>query len=272
MTDAPACPLCDPGNDGPLCARCIRRVRRALVDVPGLVDDLESTVTRQATGQRTRRPEGHPAPLPFVDGPKITEARQCVAALQEWARHVGGDGRGARSAALTLLGADEWFRESDQAPRAGRVILQIRAALRRAVDRPAARFYAGKCGAELTTLVVDQDGDVLTPALEVSTCDGDVYAEPGDPLALCSECRVGHPVVERRETLLAALEWVQLPLPEILAALPVLIGSRPEPATVRQWRARGRLEAASTTPTGVALYRAGDVIRLARASRKRKTA
>lgn len=246
----------------------LERVRRALADVPALVDDLELTVTRQGAGLRARRPEGHALPLPFLDGPKIAEARRCVEILRRWARHVGGDGLNVRSSALALLAAGEWFRTDEQATTAAREILQIRAALRRAVERPPARtVYAGPCLAEVTTLAVDVDdqGERLTPRLEVETCYGDVLAEPGDPLALCRECRVYHHVAERHAfTLGAAVEAELLPLREILAALPALIGRGPNPDTVRQWRHRGRLQPVPGPWAGAELYRVDDVLRLAR--------
>lgn len=273
--NAETCRLCtgEPVEAGDVLGpRCLRRLERVLVDMPALVLDLELTITRQTRGAGAPRVKGAAQPLPFAASAEIDQAHAGVAILVEWARHVAGNPpaaartstQRARWASAALLASREWFQADEQAHEAARAVLQIRAALRRAVDRPAARFYAGRCGAELTTLVLDCAGEILTPRAEVTTCDGDVYAEPGDPLALCAECRVCHPVVERRDALLGALEWEVLPLPEILAALPVLTGRNPDPATVRQWRARGRLEPAQVTPAGVRLYRGGDVLRLAR--------
>lgn len=252
----------------------IDHLERAIGDLPGLVADLEMTVTRQSAGGHSRAAADHvERPLPFRTGPRIDTARQAVDGLAEWceliagARPIGRDlPHRAFAASAALLSRLSWFREDDRAADAAAKILQIRAALRRAVDRPPSRtVWAGPCLAEVTTLEVDVDatGHKLTPRAVTRTCEGDVLAEPGDPLALCRECRVHHPITERHAWMLAGVDGELLPLPEILAVLPALIGRRPDPATVRQWRARGRLEPVTVTTSGVPLYRGGDVIRLA---------
>lgn len=269
-----ACRLCADETDTALCGRCVRRLGRALGDMPGLVADLERTVARQTAGARIVRAGGDRTPLPFADGPRIDDARQAVDGLAEWAELIAGDD--ARStlrdlphrafvAAAAILSRLEWFRENERAGDAASRLLKIRAALRRAVDRPPSRVYAGPCGAEVETIVLDVDpsGAVLTPRLESTVCGGDVIAEPGDPLAHCGGCGGHHHVTDRRAAILASLEYELTPLAEILDALPVLIGRSPDPATVRKWRSRGRLAPVSVDVHGRPLYRAGEVIRLA---------
>lgn len=267
------CQLCKTAPAEILCSRCLRRVERAIEDLPGLVEDLELTVTRQTAGAALARRAGGETALPFDDSERVQRARRDVTVLDEWADLIAGSR--ARAASLTMAGRARrsaralldrlaWFEVDEQAPDAALAMVQIRDSLRRAVDRPASRVFAGLCGAEIVALVldVDQVADVITPAIEVSTCAGEVYAEPGDPLAICAACGGGHHVAERRQLTLAAIEDELLPLAEILAAVPVLTGRNPDRATVRQWRARRRLVPASTTPAGVDLYRGGDVLRL----------
>lgn len=274
------CRLCNADTDANVCGRCLHRVERVLGDLPGLAADLEATVTRQTAGSGLVRRRSSDRPLPYADGPAITTARQAVDGLAEWAEHVAGERptgdllQRAMMSAVLLAGSLEWFAVDDRGPDAAEALLRIRAALRRAVDRHASRVYAGPCDAEIVEIVTDYDpaAGTLTPRLETRTCDGDVCAEPGDPLALCGTCRVHHPIAERRAFLLAALEDELLPLGEILAALPVLTGRHPSLDAVRQWRHRRRLTPAGVDAAGRDLYRAGDVIRLARTYRPRPTA
>jgi hypothetical protein len=268
------CPMCKRrADDDVLCSTCLAEIEVAVGDIPALVEDLELTVTRQGVGADLARRAAGGHPLPFASGPAIDEARRCVGVLDRWADHIAGcrslagdiTAR-ARRSSLAILDRRAWFEIDPQAPLAAAEVLQIREALRRAVDRPATRVHAGRCGAVLTVLELDVDdqGETLTPRASDAECDGAVYAEPGDPLALCRSCGVGHHVVERRRFLIDEIEEALLPLDEILAALPILTGCNPRRDLVRQWRKRRRLVPASITTLGVELYRGGDVLALAR--------
>lgn len=73
-------------------------------------------------------------------------------------------------------------------------LLSLERQLRRFVDRPADRWYAGPCTAGLH-------------GLEAAWfCGAELYAEVGKPDVVCRECGIGYSVQDRRAWLLAAAE------------------------------------------------------------------
>jgi hypothetical protein len=142
----------------------------------------------------------------------------------------------------------------------------LQAAIERAVDRVETRTWVGPCLAEVRTMEADtlcmselfaRDG--------VIKCDGWHQDQPG--------CGKVHDPADRRDWLLQSLEDAVVPLSELLAALPDLMGvPMPPKVTVRQWRFQKRLPVHNIDRYGVELYRGGDLINLVNSYHDRRTA
>lgn len=328
MTEQRTCPghgCGRPLTDGYLCHRCQHRAERVLADIAALTRELEATVARQdrvATSSRgSRVPDqdwrGETHALPVTPSPAnvsaSTRARTVLELLFEWADYVAQWhrmrglpllaahrplGELVPQAVAMLLSRADWMRSNEQGPTLADAIHQVRRDLRRLVDQPPERLYAGPCRADLG---YDPElGYACGLALyrkwgaDDITCDGHT-PQPRPGQLQPTGCGTVHPAGERSEFMVAAVEEHLLPLRLLWESLYVLV---PEAAgidwrTVQQWtrerrqrtvvgttatgreRVRitvtpARLEPASVDLDGRPLYRGGDVLRLARDAQPRR--
>jgi hypothetical protein len=250
MTDCtnPSCAPYPAGEGAFVCKNCLQVLRRDLGDIPALIDDLHTTLTRQdvlgaSSGRRaseTSLPwketasealwvlintvmsavrEFHDAGVPFPDAP-IAGARWLLA----------NTGRVAAS------------REG------GRVVDEIGAAVARAyevIDRPPDLLLAGQCGHEL-------DGG--------GVCEEYLYAHPDATRIKCRACGHQHAVEERRAWMVNAAAEMQLPAVTCLAWVKVLMGKAIPRGTFDSWvHKHGTLAPVARDHVGNPLYRFGDV-------------
>lgn len=138
-------------------------------------------------------------------------------------------------------------------------LLDLERRLRRFVDRPVERWYAGPCTAGMR-------------ALEATWfCGAELYAELGKPDVVCPnrDCGTRYDVAERRTWLLAAAED-RLENAVTIARAVLVLGQADSTETqlagrIRQWARRRRIVArADRTLEGKTqpLYRVGDVLDL----------
>ncbi len=209
--------------------------------IPGLASSLDVAITKQARftqlpgGTPTARPDDDDVhtvlaaqPLPF--GYAASEARGVLAStLATWAALIA-EQRGLihpvytlPDLAVFLLDEVQWLR---QQPAGADAFDELTAAIRdatRAIDRPAARVYAGPCSAETT-----------------AECPGHLYAREGSSIATCDACAREMDLDAARDPLLARIDDMVLTGREIELALGGL-GSPVKAKTISKWRERGRI-------------------------------
>lgn len=168
-------------------------------------------------------------------------------------------------------------------------LLDLEKRLRKFVDRPSERWYAGICGNPLaddrehngTTCGCDCHNAVGLPCdvpggcgLEYAVvpgarCDYPLWAAPGTPFVRCRECGHTWATTERKATLLDEARDRVLTLEVILQIAETLgtpaMRSPKNPERVRQWAARGKVRVLGERVVHGKprpIYRVGDVLDL----------
>lgn len=234
------CPCGQPTPEASwLCTSCVNGAWNALAAVPELVEELETTRTRQArTEPAGSAGIGGEGALPWHEGA---------------ARALGDLG-----ATLGILGAAVGYRGPSELVAlsravmphvdtlaAGSVYLELHRVIwltgraQRVIDRPPERIYAGPCG----------------------LCGADLYALGGVTEVTCQVCGTAEDVARRRAFLLSKVDDQLATATETARALTSL-DLPVTPERLRQWKHRGRLVTRGHGPTGHPLYRVGDVIEL----------
>lgn len=227
-----------------VCAHCAHPFTLDLQDVPALDAELDVTVSKLARigsgGGRSSEPR-----MP-VNLDADVHGRRLKAVLGSWAdliadqRGIPAPLDGLAPVSRWLLGHVTWLRHH---PAGADCVVEVRDAVRgvrRAIDRPQERLYAGTCA-----------------------CGTPLYAKPGAAQVTCGACatpdnHAAYDVAERRNRMLAELQDMQLPAADIARALTSLI--RPiAPALLYTWVSRQRLTPCGADRHGRALFRVGDV-------------
>lgn len=265
-------PRCDRPADAVICHGCQADLVRSLRQLargpqvdgqrrPGLVEELQVTITRQSvwgggTGIKTRLAE---RPLPYHQeastlGDKLRNA------LTTWARVVLDKHPHLSLADTTSQGIAGWLSRLPSLlamlPGAGQMVQEITRltdSVSRMVDRSPDRVYLGICS-EVT------DG---------IQCPEDLYALPTRATVRCRTCGTEHHIEARRAILLAAVDDQLATAVEVSRALPGLIREDLNVNTVRSWAKRRMLSAKGRDSMGRPLYRIGDVLELWRRSNTR---
>jgi len=184
MTDPCMVDWCDrPVAEGWVCQRCADRLSVALGDVTALWGDLDTVLTRQAHYSDAEGRGGSEKALPFnANASEIGWVLRNT--LTTWCRLIGEErGRVLPTAdnppavAGWLLGHVEWLRHHRAGAEAVEEITSAVHAVRKAVDRPAERIYAGPC----------------------ADCGGDMYGKPGATSVHCRPCGLDYDVAEMVE-------------------------------------------------------------------------
>lgn len=235
---------CDrPVGDGYVCQHCADRLSRALGDVPALWEELDTVLTKQARYAAVEFRRGERA-LPY--NPAASELGTALRGiLNTWCRLIAEE-RGKDlpedtppAVAGWLLNHVTWLRHHLAGAEAVEEMTNAIGQVRRAVDRPAERVYAGPC----------------------ADCGGDMYGKPGGATVECRPCGLEYDVAvmvawmqsEARKRLVTAKEAI------------VLLGRFGLPLsqkTIEKWRQRERLFAQPEPRDGVLLYKFDDIWRL----------
>lgn len=277
------CPSCgNPSRDGGLCEDDTKRLRDTLTAAPGLLDDLDTSASRQSvhsTGKGARSAE-RPLPVNF----KASELRDGYAALLvSWAMAVGDEGDptlqgGGRECAHWLLYNLAAVRVHEAADAIlDEIVTQARACWR-AVDAPLDLVPLGECGAPIK---VSGDPCLCScqhrphgPGCDLPggcgslgcvdgwrtyevRCDRRLTVEVGQTVVTCRNCSTTHDVRRRRDEALGDSAYLE-GLPSQLAGVLTALGMKCSAAMIRGFAARGRIKAKHTD--GVRTwYRLGDV-------------
>lgn len=242
------CEVCGQPADGALlCGGCVDQLAVRLREVPGLVDELDTTITRQdKLGARGAGGGQSEPPLPF--NARASDARTDLRdILGSWCRDVAersGDSvpyvQDVRNAAVV---ASSWLlghlRATAHHPAAADLYEEVTDVIWqavRAIDRPPDTVFAGRC-----------------------ECGALLHAYPGRSTVACRACALEHDPLDRRATMIASLihhEGTAADVSRILA----LAGVQVPADTIRKWARRGKLQRLPGR-----LYRVGDVVDVAAA-------
>jgi len=274
-----------------LCGRCVRTLDHALVNVAVHYADLETLRTRRTrygspvatrgSGGKSRplgfdlrfAPSSNVSPDDLVDGNAdqvpgregsgtelVHDVRNTVTTwvrvcLDDWpslstpADHIPACCTFLQGI-VTAVAGRPWAEELLED------MLRLERALARIVDRPAERWYAGKCSA--------RDPDAADD--DAPECTYELYARTDSGTIRCQACGTDHDVAERREFLLREARDYHVTATEAAGALIAWTdydGSESKLVDlVRKWRDRDKLDVADVTSLlgrDRHLYRLGDI-------------
>lgn len=236
-----------------VCPACAAGLRRALGEVASVAGEHAAAIYRQA-----RLGDGGPGggeQLPY--SPEAAEQTWvAVNTLTTWARHIAEErGLALRPAPGThpmawlvgwIVGQLDWLRHRPEAAEAWDELHDACRVAVAAVDRPAARWYAGRCW------TVGEDG---------RKCEQDLYVRTGAETVRCTTCRSEHDLVARKNWLIHHA-WETLATADEIARVLAACGYEVTPSMVRGYAYRNRLTARGADGRGRATYRLGDVAEL----------
>ena len=244
-----------PAPDATICTTCAGQLARDLGDVPAYTDELDIVLTRQSRYSDQAAVAGPAAAVALL--PYNAAASEAGWVLRNtlvgWVRVL--DEGGERWPANTVEDMSRWLlarvdelarhEAGDQAAdELGAAVGQVR----RIIDRPAGRIYAGPC--------VRECGSEGTGA---TLCGADLYAGPGHQAVVCGACGASYDLDERREWMLARLHDQLLTAAEVARALSAL-GEPVTSSMIRGYAARQRIVPHGVDSVGRPLYRVDDVI------------
>lgn len=254
MTRVSRSSMCSCGaalTDTFLCPRCAERYARQLGDLPALVDEAIVTLTRQ--DRITRRNGGRSAERPLAFSWDASVAIETVTlTLTPWIAEIEPDSTiGIAPVAQVgfLLRHRAWVMMNPLGPQLVEEADYLHGMLRRTVDLPTQRWFAGFCSH------TDSDSQ------DENACAEPLYGRFGASQVRCSACGAVYTATERREWLIREAENSLLPLRIIWAALGTLAGNRPPWNVVRRWPER-RLHARGLSLDGEELFNVGEVLDL----------
>lgn len=268
-----------------LCQRCEQTLAVCLVNVAAYYDDLGTVAAKQVrygNGVASKGSVGKEQPLPAdgrfltIDGDGTQVRYDTWATVVAWARvlmeeqpEIPGAAcqhclhlscaqirrrRWPRNSIRSMVAYfDRQWRYIARAEWVGAFLdemLDCENRMRRLVDRPADRWYAGKCSA------IDDD----------SACPTELYALEGKPTITCPTCQAQHDVRSRREFLLAEAKDYLVTASEAAGALLSWTDYGGNETNliklIGKWRTRKRLADHGTEVVNGKdrpLYRLGDV-------------
>lgn len=274
-----------------LCVNCVKTLEVAIGNIPAYYDDLETLRTKQARygSERTKGSIGKSQPLGMdlrftkaAAGSEIdhdtrnTVSTWCRVVMEEQPELVGPHCHHAclhvscgavfrrhfpkrdtvKSMCAYLLRQLSYITRERWAEEILDELTDIEARLSRLIDRPADRWYAGKCSIE------DDEGEV---------CEAEVYALKTRGTIRCHRCGYEHDVERRRDFLLKEAREVLVTATEAAGALMAWTdyhGSQDKLIDrIRKWATGTETRPARLTPKGHAtvkgqqrsLYRLGDI-------------
>lgn len=225
------------------------QLRAHLADLPWLMQELQTTITRQAhfttpTGSHTHTKT---PPLPYHLAAAQTYAAS-ARTIRSWSRHWAHTWDHTTPPDTWAGIRDQLTRLADQltrTPDGTQCIIDTLAAIRAippVIDRPPERIYAGPC----------------------PTCRLDLTAQPGAHAVTCPDCETVVDVDQQVAAMWEALQEAVLPAPDAAYAASVLSGHDVTLDLLRKWRERGRILDRGVGQWGQRLYLVGDVVRVAR--------
>lgn len=252
-------------NNATICATCEESLARALGDLDALLDDLDTTLTRQARKRPTRGSVSSDGPpLPY-DERASEAARDLRTLLKDWvslvAEGLADEGvfvalpmpATAKSLSSWLLHHTRWIATRETAPDAYSEIVGAVNNIRRTIDIAPDMVYVGPCGSEV----------------EGVECAETLYATEGADTVRCRTCTTVHDIAARYAYAAANAEHTTATAITLTRSL--RLGDEPlKTDRIYQWARRGHLQAAGTGPRGAPTYVVAHVTRLIQLSETRQ--
>lgn len=244
-----------------LCGSCAVELLGALRELldrdgsPGLITELETTLSRQhvmSSGNGVAAPSAE-TPMPFHES--ASEVRWVLAnTISTWARDLHECNPHLRAPAGTTVDAATWMvglpgllALHPAADELHDEITHVVARIRRVIDLPPDRIYAGPCDARI-------DGE---------RCPDHLYARPGHRRVQCGSCATEHDVEERRNWMISYAVDLRVTATVALGWARVLLDKTIPRGTWDSWVSRGRIVPHGTDGKGHPVFRFGDVQDLA---------
>jgi hypothetical protein len=253
------CPGCDhPVADGALCWTCTGHLAGDLAEVPWLSEELDTWRAKlDRMGGRGKGPSGGNE-MPLGYRPMAVEVADVLhLTLARWAAELGHTGPGKATPAVLADYLAEHAEQARHLAESAKLVDEVGYAVstvRRAVDRPAERLYAGPCEVMLFEHEDDEDGAV---------CGAQLYASQDAAMVVCEDCGATYTLRERREWLLDGLREHVATAAEIARGVGELYGVTVNRKAINLWHHRNRLLPAGHTDKGSPLFKIGDVLALA---------
>lgn len=213
-----------PAFEAFVCGTCSEKLEIALGDVKSLWDDLDTVLTKQA---RYSAPEGRGGDKALPFNPEASEIGWVLRnTLATWCRLIAEERRWdlpedhPAKIAGWLMHHLTWIRMQEAGHLAIEEITSAVNAVRRAVDRPAERLYAGPC----------------------KECGTHLYGKHGQTAFDCPSCGT-------TLTLESQMDWMDAVLLDKIvtaregSSLLARYGLDVRWETINKWRQRGKLEA-----------------------------
>ncbi|WHT21002.1 hypothetical protein N8J89_08025 [Crossiella sp. CA-258035] len=247
-----------------LCAMCTGELCRCLRDLavgpedatgtpmPGLLADLEDTITRQDAVAPVSVGAGKSTETPLVFNNAASdlawEARDTITA---WAKdfiranqHLRFDGTNHIEAAQWLSRFPSLLAQLDDADAMHSEIRDLHGRVQRMVDIPEdTRAYLGRCGSRINEVL----------------CTEELYARRKDSTVYCRTCASEWDVDGRRRWLLSQVDSQVCTAPQASALLSRL-GVPVSEKDIQDMGKRGEIAATGQNPRRQRLYRVGDVM------------
>jgi len=244
------------GDNSTACPACWRRFDANLGDIPAIMTELDTTLSRQTASGSSNGPRSSETPLPYnVDASDA--ARLLSMTLWPWVRegldaHPGVPlpSPSVVSMAAALMHLHGWLVVHPEGYLAIDEVGYAVSQARTAIDRAADRVYAGTCDGD--------DGE----------CGEELYAVEGSTSLRCPVCSTERDVYIWRRNRLEAAGDSLLTLSEMTRAIGETGTETVSRKRLEGWVRRGRLIRAGNLGA-VPLYRVGDVLDVIEGERRR---
>ena len=242
-------------DDRTLCPVCTAFLHTLLSQVPGILEELDVALTRQAR----LRPVKGAAVLDAVELPynlsAAEAARNIRTMLLPWVRvvHVGTGApyQPKTSTAALARGLWNWRAWLSRHHEAGRLLTELTGVVedvRRIIDTRVEKVFVGSCRS-----IFNSEGE------RQHACPEHMYAPARNVEFTCGKCGTVHHVKTRQQQAIAASENRVLP-PQTIARALTRNGEALSVERLYNWVKRGLLKPAAIDPTSKRkLYRVGDV-------------
>lgn len=258
------CPCTRTTQNGYLCTTCTTNLHTMLNNVPGLIEDLTITATRQDhISTASIRAKSDDSPLPVNLAATWATQRLTKAIDTTWRLSQGGPAyRYEDTAEDRAAAANNNLDNLIKQPAVIDAYTQLQAAVEHAtttIDRRPERIHLGAC-AHTTT---NNDGQKLV-------CDNPLWATPDDVWLHCDQCGTTWDIKARQRDAISAAWNVLADPPAIVRALQ----SQQIPITMKRfenWVQLGHLNPVMADKSGRKLYRVSDAfkVHLKMAARRR---
>lgn len=216
------CEYCRAPTQLVLCFHCAGIIRRELLALGWIYEQVLVTLTRQAQTGDPYRDGGKSSETPLMFDEGASEAAWTIRnTVCAWAVDVGIPCAGEYVGNVIAAMADRWL-DLSRLEQAVQLIEELRFANEaglRVVDRPAVRVYLGDCH-----------------------CGRKVHADPRDETHVCGHCGTEHDIADLRAANREAGQQIMVTAREAELYLGEVYGKQVTAKRIWQWAERGKIK------------------------------